>query len=544
MFNWNGTRIVCTVLPLAAAWLALAGCASGPDGQAADPSVAGEHRITVSMYDRGNIPEEMGTPTQNMWVDWVRDNSGIDVEYVAIPRGESVPKFNILLASNEAPDLITEYDSEFIHKLYNQKQIMPIDELIETYSTEYKHVLEKFPILKKLSTQPDGHMYAVGRVQGYFPFTYLFIREDWLDKLELDTPRTTEELLRTAIAFAKQDPDGNGLDDTQGINMSGFAPDVINSMFQNMSWVLEDGEIVRDWERAQAALEFKKALFDADAIDRDYLTDKNGRKAEQDFLKGKIGLYAFAGNAKEIYDAYARLRSNVPEAVIAPIALPASPFGQFSAQFNPPFQLSGVINAKANDPVSVIRYIDFMSKETTEATFKHGLEGVHYRLDNGVPVTIDKDKYDKEVSWLGDFRTIGPQYHTTEFEKYKQDLDLNKPFDREVDDLLNEALGLYISPERPYAGFTLDRYMPALPNEIEFIDSYAERAILDIWNRAILGGEAYSAEQAVQDARKAWGDGDGAQVEQWYRDWYKENKDKWVFTEDLYDVRIRSEFGK
>jgi putative aldouronate transport system substrate-binding protein len=113
-----------------------------------------------------------------------------------------------------------------------------------------------------------------------------------------------------------------------------------------------------------------------------------------------------------------------------------------------------------------------------------------------------------------------------------------------VDDLLNEALGLYISPERPYAGFTLDRYMPALPNEIEFIDSNAERAILDIWNRAILGGEGYSAEQAVQDARKAWEDGDGAQVEQWYRDWYKENKDKWVFTEDLYDVRIRSEFGK
>ncbi|WP_168122388.1 extracellular solute-binding protein [Paenibacillus sp. HB172176] len=527
---------------VSAAVMLLASCSWGQSGQEGARADSDRPGISVSMFDRGNIPSEMGTPTANMWVDWIRENSAIDVRYISIPRGESVQKYNILLASNEAPDLIQEYDTEFINKLYIQKQILPIDELVEDYSIEYKKVLEQFPILRKLATQPDGNMYAVGRVQGYFPFTYLFIREDWLKKLGLDVPRTTEELLETLKAFAWQDPDGNGVKDTYGMNMSGYAPDIINSMFQNMGWVLEDGQIVRDWDRAKAALQFKKQLFDLDLIDRDYMTDKNGRKAEQDFLKGKIGVYAFAGNAKEIYDNYSLLRQNAPDARIIPIALPESPFGQFSAQFNPPFQLSGVINAKAKNPVGVIQYIDFMSKESTEKTFKFGLEGVHYRMENGVAITLDKDKYEREVSWLGDFRSIGPQYHVTEFEKYKQDLDLNQPFDQEVYDLLNQAYQLYISPDRPYAGFTLDRYMPALPGDIEFLSSNLENEIQDLWNRAILSGSDYSAEQAVQDARTAWIRGEGAEIEEWYKNWYAQNEDKWVFMKDLYDNSILSEF--
>ncbi|MCS7462890.1 extracellular solute-binding protein [Paenibacillus doosanensis] len=529
-----------TALCALSAAMLLSGCSfSGSPAAPGDGNSGAEHHISVSMYERGNIPEGMGTATGNMWVDWVRQHSGIDVKYIAIPRGESVPKYNMLLATGEAPDLIQEYDTRFINKLYNQKQIMPIDDLIAEHSQEYKELLGKFPMLKKLATQPDGKMYAFGRVQGYFPFTFLFIREDWLHNLNLNVPQTTDELLDVAKAFALQDPDGNGKQDTYGINMSGFAPDIINSMFQNLNWVLEDGQIVHDWQRAQAALQFKKRLFDAGAIDRDYLTDKNGKKADQDFVKGKLGLYAFAGNAKQIYDFYALLRQNDPKARIIPIALPRSPFGQFSAQFNPPFQMSGVINAQAQDPAGVMKYIDFMSKETSEKTFKFGIEGVHYRMENGVPVTLDKAKYDKEVSWLGDFRTLGAQYHMTEYEKYKQDLDLSQPFDKEVYELLNRAFELYISPQRPYAGFTLDRYMPALPNEIEFINSDNEKAIQDIWNRAILSGDGYSAEQAVQDARKAWEQGNGSKVELWYQEWYRQNKDKWVFTKDLYNIDIK-----
>lgn len=38
----------------------------------------------------------------------------------------------------------------------------------------------------------------------------MFIRQDWLDNLNLEIPTTMEELKAVAKAFTEQDPDGNG----------------------------------------------------------------------------------------------------------------------------------------------------------------------------------------------------------------------------------------------------------------------------------------------------------------------------------------------
>ena len=45
----------------------------------------------------------------------------------------------------------------------------------------------------------------------------MWIRQDWLDSLGLEAPRTWDELVKVAEAFVTQDPDGNGEDDTIGI---------------------------------------------------------------------------------------------------------------------------------------------------------------------------------------------------------------------------------------------------------------------------------------------------------------------------------------
>ena len=45
----------------------------------------------------------------------------------------------------------------------------------------------------------------------------LWIRQDWLDALGLEAPRTWDELAQVANAFVTEDPDGNGEDDTIGI---------------------------------------------------------------------------------------------------------------------------------------------------------------------------------------------------------------------------------------------------------------------------------------------------------------------------------------
>ena len=46
--------------------------------------------------------------------------------------------------------------------------------------------------------------------------TGLFIRKEWLDKLNLQMPKTLDDLLNVAKAFTFRDPDGDGKVDTYG----------------------------------------------------------------------------------------------------------------------------------------------------------------------------------------------------------------------------------------------------------------------------------------------------------------------------------------
>lgn len=531
-----------TLSGLLALTVILSGCSKDEPSSSASSKTgeAGKSKpsITVSMYDRGNIPQEIGTVDNNLWTKWVNENSGVNVKFIPVPRSDSVKKFNTLLAAGQAPDLILEYDTNFLNQLYTQKQIMPLDDLIDQYSTEYKQLLEQYPLLRKLGTKADGKLYGIGRVLGYIPGNFLFIRQDWLDKLGLKVPETDEEAFEVMKAFAYQDPDGNGKADTFGANLSGAGGGWVDTMFQNVSWIINDGNLVRDWERAEDAASYKKRMFEEGLVDKDYLTDNVGKKSEQDFLQGKTGIYGAAGSVHLIYTQYQTFKSNNPDAQLTVIAVPRSKYGQFSPGFNAPIQMSGAVKAKAASPEGVIQLIDFLSSASTVKTMKYGLEGVHYKMEDGKEVTLDKDKYDKEISWLGDFRMIGSQYLINEFTKYLEDLDQSKPLDKDVYDMMTKAYSLYISKDHPIPAITMDGYMPGLPADMLFIANNVNRPVTDLWNKAIVSGKGYMVEQAAADAKSLWKKSDGEKLEKWYADWYAANKDSWVFTKDLYDMKF------
>src|SRR5690606_4777870 len=101
------------------------------------------------------------------------------------------------------------------------------------------------------------------------PLHVMFIRMDWLDALGLSLPKTTEELLDVAHAFAHQDPDNNGINDTFGINISYHAEGAINELFGaqlTSSWGWDNDVIIRQWDKEYHALSFKKQLYDRQII--------------------------------------------------------------------------------------------------------------------------------------------------------------------------------------------------------------------------------------------------------------------------------------
>ncbi|THF73003.1 extracellular solute-binding protein [Cohnella fermenti] len=500
--------------------------------------------ITVSVYDRNNVPDGEGTITDNRWTKWINDNAPVKVKFVPVPRSTSQDKFNVLFASGQAPDLIMEYSNPYMKTLASQGQLLPLDDAIAKYSTTYKDILAGDPNLQKL-TNFNGKTYFIGRNIGYTTNHYLLIRKDWLDKLQLSMPTTTEEYLQVAKAFAEQDPDGNGKKDTFGTTFTdvdyffglGQSTNIAEKNISVTSYFLTaDDQYLRSWDQPQAAIQFKKDLYDAGTVDPDIFADKDGSKAQQDWINGKLGIFVGGGlESAGAYNTYASFVQNNPDAEVEILPLPASEFGQFSpAGGVPNIQITAAINASAKNVEAIMQFVDWMMTDDVAATLKYGFEGEHYQIDaaSGCPAPIDADKNNKELNWNADFQMLAQTGKMGDCGLFSKQLDASKPLDKAYIDLIDQGRAAYITAERPTTPAIL---LPVgLPDDLSVTNSTAINTIANLYTKAIVSGAKYSAEQAIADAKAAWTKAGGDKVDAFLAQAYKENEANVIYTEDMY----------
>ncbi|MDF2922342.1 MAG: extracellular solute-binding protein family 1 [Paenibacillaceae bacterium] len=528
----------------------LAACGKEEDNNATtgpQASNAPEKRgkITTTIYDRGNMVPEEGTLDKNRWTEWINKNSPVDVIFVPIPRTKPEDKLNVMFASGEAPDLIQEYDGKNRSSWYESKQLMPLDDLIAKHSVEFKALLERNPLLRKFGTRSDGKLYdiaALGKLE--VNWVYL-VRTDWLKKLGLEVPKTTDELFAAAKAMTEKDPDGNGKNDTYGMTLGGgYNQRIIEFMFGVpvfSNYNMKDGNLQYSWENQQAALAFKKKLFQENVIDKDFAADTTGDNAKRDFLNGKLGFYA--GGMPSAIEMETLLK-NDPNAVATPIILPKSQFGQFSPPLTSPVQNVAVVNAKAKDPVAVIKYLDFMTRESSLKALKWGIEGEHYKLDaKGCPQVIDPVKNKKERSYAGDYGMMMSNLPGMPVCDTRVDaLSDSVPAQKELKRILLEARKIYLTPDRPISGFFLD--VPSIPKDLDMIvqsvpniqTAASKTGTPDEYVKAIVT-QGISAEQAIKTSQDIWNKAGGTKVDEWFQNWYKSNKEKAIMVTDIYTLK-------
>jgi putative aldouronate transport system substrate-binding protein len=489
-------------------------------------------KITTSIYDRNNIPPEEGSWDKNRWTEWINKEGPADVKFITVPRWESLQKFNTLFASSAAPDLILEYDTGYRNQWYGQKLLAPIDDMVEQYSTTYKQLMEQFPQLRKLGTKEDGKLYEIGRVYPLNAGHIIYIRQDWLEKLKLEMPKTAEEFLEVAKAFASQDPDGNSKNDTFGLNLSGNGFSIISHMFGfgEVMWRFEGDQFVHEWDRQKDAVVFQKELFDAGVADKDFLADKNGEKAKQDFLSGKLGMYLHQSINESDYDTF---KQNNKDGKLSILPLPSTQYGQFSPVIGSPIQMIGVVNAAAKNQKALMEYIDFMIQPENARTIQSGIEGEHWQKDaNSCPTPIDPEKNKIEASYTGDLGMMASHllFGKCAFAAQKPQ---NTETQIAIRDLAVQANEAYLSKEQPIPTLKPE-YLPVLSQELSMIVTNVSQQIKDYWLKAIVSGGSYTAEQAYTDAKNLWDGAGGSKVDEFYQQWYAENKSKAFLLEDLY----------
>lgn len=179
--------------------------------------------ITVDTWIEGGTDIDW---TNNGFVNTVAEESGIQMEITAVSGADSVTQRNLRLASGNFPDVfMLDWTSIMtftdIMQYGVQEQILaPIDQYIEPYSENMGRILEEHPDFADAITATDGHIYGFPRFsECYHCLAYpkFYIRQDWLDALNLEMPTTTDELKEVLTAFVTRDPNGNGQADEIGL---------------------------------------------------------------------------------------------------------------------------------------------------------------------------------------------------------------------------------------------------------------------------------------------------------------------------------------
>jgi len=242
----------------------------------------------------------------NRWSRAYEEELGIKITYDWIVKGSEdtdqyKQKLNVTLASGELPD-VTPVNAVQLKQLVDSDMVEDMTELYERYAS---------PLLKDILAQEgpapfdaatyDGKLMAIPQTGSNMESgMYLWVRTDWLEKLGLQPPKTMSDVLAISKAFAEQDPDGNGTDDTYGLavtkdlfggfaGLEGFMAGF--NAYPNI-WVEDEtgklvyGSIQPEVRDALLALQQMAANGE---IDQEFGI-KDGGKVSEDIASGKIGM--------------------------------------------------------------------------------------------------------------------------------------------------------------------------------------------------------------------------------------------------------------
>lgn len=488
------------------------GSSGGPGGAAP----ARDMKISASMFDRGQVASEEGTYEENRWTKFVNEESGVTVNWIPVLRSEAQPKLNALIATGEAPDLIWEYDRNYISALKDQGVIQPIGDYIEQFSNEYKAYLKEHPELLPYVTF-DGQIYAFTSKRGIDKVANhaMWIRQDWLDKLGLGTPNTLEEFLDVLRAFRDRDPDGNGQNDTVGLAFNYNYGGVIEALFATHggTWYLEDGQMTPGnlTDRYADALDLFKLLFEEGLIDKEYITDQNYQRERQLFVTGKAGVYIANWN---IPLEYRELKENVPASELVPLEPVATKYGKFGLYQEPPANRLVAFNKDMKDPEAGVKYLDWLIGGGW-FPLVNGVEGTHHRLIDGVPQQTDAELFKKEVLYAAEYAVIDRYDPQPEHFPIMAAQD---PISQEY--AQKQTLSLDTALKNEYRRDV--PYNPSFP-ELSEINTSFRTFVEQTRTKVITGGGEFTGAWGLEELRKEWKRLGGDKVNTLAQEWYEKN---------------------
>ncbi|MDR6551633.1 hypothetical protein [Paenibacillus qinlingensis] len=341
-------------------------------------------------------------------------NVDLKIDYMVMGK-EYHDKLNATLAGGAAPDLFIAGGAE------SQKYITDgITANLTPYFTK-----EALPNYFKWVSKDEVDAFQLK--QGEFtraidPFqrnSYAawYIRQDWLDKLGLKSPKNYAELTNVMTQFTKGDPDGNGKQDTYGFSAAGSGvtlpfdfPQWLNNGFVADFQITDNSYVDNRTDlKVQGVLEQVVEWNNAGIVDPDWFLNKAPAQLDK-AAQGKVGMF-FSGDKSVALDSLATSVQNRSKALDP------------KANWQPIFPLDKPIIWKYNVPEATIliskttadktpdkvkRSLEILNWLTGEEGFlltHYGQEGKHY-TKAGNKITLNVANFEADIAKAGNWLNV------------------------------------------------------------------------------------------------------------------------------------------
>ncbi|QYR22965.1 extracellular solute-binding protein [Paenibacillus sp. sptzw28] len=159
-------------------------------------------------------PQGKAPLQDNDYTKLIEKKFNVNIKWDLAPADALKDRRQLLLASGDYPEVFLEgkFNNTDIQTYSKQGVFIPLNDLIDKYAPNIKKVMDEKPYFKDAITSPDGNIYGLPRLNECYHCTYsqkYWMNKEWLDKLGLKVPTTTDELYTVLKAFKTQDPNGN-----------------------------------------------------------------------------------------------------------------------------------------------------------------------------------------------------------------------------------------------------------------------------------------------------------------------------------------------
>lgn len=339
----------------------------------------------------------------------IEEATGVDVVFEC-PPNNSEDAFKMMVAAGKLPDVIMWQHSSAIDRMYQEGTVIDLTELIAEYAPNLTRIYTERPELRRQVETPDGRLYyfpSINPMQtveeiGRKSYAGLIIRDDWLDKLGLDKPNTIDEWYEVLTAFKTRDPNGNGFQDEipfDGWGLPYFLPafGVLNTFCVKLDGTVAYGPMEQEYK---AYLETMNKWYAEGLLGSNCLIHSDAWKTEN-IVNDLTGAFAGLDNAWRYY------LPELQENTSAFASLAAMPWltAADGVRYTPREDVAGnmatvvtVITSACEDPVSAVKFIDYMYSEEGSDLLTWGIEGESYVVVDGkkqltdLALTPDPDK--------------------------------------------------------------------------------------------------------------------------------------------------------